>query len=89
MSQELSAAGDQLLSVLDRYVRACSSARDACLGGGGLNSSPELLRSLEKESNSIATYIQRLEDAGTSVNAARSSISIVTPITTLPAEILA
>ncbi|CAE6482127.1 unnamed protein product [Rhizoctonia solani] len=54
MSRELSAVGSQLRSAVDRYARLCSSVRDACLGGGGINNTPELLTSLEKESNVVA-----------------------------------
>ncbi|CAE6446054.1 unnamed protein product [Rhizoctonia solani] len=87
-TQELSAAGDQLRSALDRYGRACSSARNACLGGGRLNGATEILASLKKESSDITSHIQRLEDARAAIHAARSSIPKVVPITALPAEIV-
>ncbi|KAG8727892.1 hypothetical protein FRC11_012246 [Ceratobasidium sp. 423] len=89
MSQELATAGDYLRSALDRYVRACSSSRDACLGGGRLNSSPDMLKYLEKESDDIVSHIQRLEGARAAVQTARNSIPKVAPITALPTEILA
>ncbi|CAE6455683.1 unnamed protein product [Rhizoctonia solani] len=89
MVQELVAAGDQLCSSLDRYVRACSSTRAACLSGGRLDDSPELRKSLEKQSNDIMSHITKLEDARAAVQAVRSNIPKLTPINDLPVEILA
>ncbi|CUA71121.1 G8 domain-containing protein DDB_G0286311 [Rhizoctonia solani] len=88
MSNELSAAGDQLSSALDRYAQACSTTRDACLNGGQINNSPELLTSLDKQSSAITLYIQKLEAARASIQAARGSIPKVAPVSALPAEIL-
>ncbi|KAG8710102.1 hypothetical protein FRC11_004875, partial [Ceratobasidium sp. 423] len=89
MSQELAAAGDHLRSALDRYVRACSNARDACFSGGQLNSSRVLQKCLEKESGDIVSHAQKLEDARAAIHAARNSIPKAARITELPAEILA
>ncbi|CAE6458413.1 unnamed protein product [Rhizoctonia solani] len=89
MSQEISTVGSQFRSALDRYTRACSSTRDTCLNGGQINSRLELLTKLEKESDDIALYIHKLEYARAAVQAARSSIPKLAPISTLPAEILA
>ncbi|KEP50356.1 F-box-like domain protein [Rhizoctonia solani 123E] len=89
MSQEISTVGSQFRSALDRYTRACSSTRDTCLNGGQINNRLELLTKLEKESDDIALYIHKLEYARAAVQAARSSIPKVAPISALPAEILA
>ncbi|CAE6429145.1 unnamed protein product [Rhizoctonia solani] len=89
MSQELAAAEDHLRPALDRYVRACSSARDACISGGWLNSSPDLLKNLQKRSDNIASHIQKLQGARAVIHAARNSISKITLLNEFPAEILA
>ncbi|CAE7195465.1 unnamed protein product [Rhizoctonia solani] len=88
MSHELSSAKEQLCSALNRYARVCSSTRDACLNGGQINSISELCTNLVKEANDITSYIQQLEGALTAVQAARNSISKISPISNLPAEIL-
>ncbi|CUA74044.1 hypothetical protein RSOLAG22IIIB_10917 [Rhizoctonia solani] len=87
MSNELSAAGDQLASALDRYTQVCSSTRDACLNAGQINNSPELLTSLENQSSAITFYIQKLETARVSIQTARGSIPKIAPVSTLPADI--
>ncbi|CAE7195472.1 unnamed protein product [Rhizoctonia solani] len=89
MIHELSSAGAQLRSALDRYARACSKAREVCLSGGRLNSNTELITGLKKQSEDIASNIRKLEDARGAINAARNSAQKVAPITALPAEILA
>ncbi|KEP46179.1 F-box-like domain protein [Rhizoctonia solani 123E] len=88
MSRELSAAGGQLRSAVDRYARSCSSVRGACLGGSRINNAPELLTSLEKESNDVVLYAQTLEEARTAIQLARSSIPRVGCGNKLPVEIL-
>ncbi|KEP50357.1 putative F-box-like domain protein [Rhizoctonia solani 123E] len=89
MSQGLTVAEDQLRSALDRYVRACSSTRDVCLGGVQINDRPDLLAFLDSQSNRITCHIQQLKGAQAMVHSARNSIRKVAPITALPAEVLA
>ncbi|CAE6477331.1 unnamed protein product [Rhizoctonia solani] len=88
MPQELTVAGEQLSSALDRYAQVCRITRDACINGGQLNNNPDLVRSLEKEASDISSYFQRLGDARGAVQMARSTIPQIIPACALPTEIL-
>ncbi|KAL5632235.1 hypothetical protein ACGC1H_000288 [Rhizoctonia solani] len=89
MFEELSSASEQLRVALERYLHVCYSIQDICFQGTiPRNILPEYGSRVDHELSLAESYDTKVQQAKVAIKATRNHAFSITPINSLPPEIL-